>query len=234
MNKITCIITDDEPFARKGLQSYVEKIEFLELKGVCEDALQLSNMLQQNPVDLLFLDIQMPHLTGVDFIRAPSNPPKVIFTTAYEQYALQGFELDVMDYLLKPINFDRFLKAALKALDYYALTASKASEAAPQAPYMFIKANGKLEKINFDELLFIEGMENYVAVYLPNKRLITHITIKSLFEKLPEGEFIQTHKSFVVAVDKVESIEGNTLSIGQHKIPVSKYLRDEVLPKILR
>src|ERR1700743_2254144 len=137
MNKITCIITDDEPFARKGLRGYIENLDFLELKGVCEDALQLSNMLQQNPVDLLFLDIQMPHITGVEFIRALSNPPKVIFTTAYEQYALQGFELDVIDYLLKPISYDRFIKAAWKARDYFALRENKTIDASN--PYMFAK-----------------------------------------------------------------------------------------------
>src|ERR1700744_23041 len=234
MNKITCIITDDEPFARKGLLGYIENLDFLELKGVCEDALQLSNMLQQNPVDLLFLDIQMPHITGVEFIRALSNPPKVIFTTAYEQYALQGFELDVMDYLLKPISYERFLKTAWKARDYFALRENKSAENSPAVPYIFIKANGKLEKLNFDEILFIEGMENYVAVHLADRKLITHSTIKSLVEKLPQGQFIQTHKSFVVSIDKIDTIDGNTLHIKKHQVPVSKYLRDEVLGKIVR
>src|ERR1700750_1390618 len=140
MNNISCIITDDEPFARKGLQGYVEKIGFLDLRGVCEDALQLSDMLQKEPVDLLFLDIQMPHITGVEFIKALSNPPKVIFTTAFEQYALQGFELDVIDYLLNPISYDRFLKAAWKARDYFALRENKPTDVA--SPYMFAKANG--------------------------------------------------------------------------------------------
>src|SRR5471030_3256838 len=134
MNNITCIITDDEPFARKGLQGYIEKIGFLDLKGMCEDALQLSDLLQRQPVDLLFLDIQMPHITGIEFIRALPKPPKVIFTTAYEQYALQGFELDVLDYLLKPISYERFLKAAWKARDYFALR----EERSPATiPYIF-------------------------------------------------------------------------------------------------
>jgi len=232
MNNISCIITDDEPFARKGLHGYVEKTGFLDLKGVCEDALQLSDMLQRQPVDLLFLDIQMPHITGVDFIKALSNPPKVIFTTAFEHYALQGFELDVMDYLLKPISYERFLKAAWKARDYFALRES--APAAPAAPYIFIKANGRLEKVSFDEILFIEGMENYVAIHLPGKKLITHSTIKSLVEKLPRGQFLQTHKSFIVAISKVETIEGNTLSIQKHQVPISKYLRDVVLGQIVR
>ena len=163
--KISCIITDDEPFARKGLQGYIEKIGFFDLKGVCEDALQLGDVLQKQPVDLLFLDIQMPHITGVEFLRAIKNPPKVIFTTAYTQYAIEGFELDVMDYLLKPIPYERFLKAAWKARDYFALREQPDNA----APYIFVKSNGKLEKINFDEILFIEGMENYVAIYVDNK-----------------------------------------------------------------
>ncbi len=231
MNKIGCIITDDEPFARKGLQGYVEKIGFLELKGVCEDALQLSEMIRQEPVDLLFLDIQMPHLTGIEFVKALSNPPKVIFTTAFEQYALQGFELDVLDYLLKPISYERFFKAAWKAHDYFASKSEKSSAA---VPYMFAKSNGKLEKINFDEILFIEGMENYAAVHLINKKLIIHTTIKALLEKLPVGQFVQTHKSYIAAIGKVESIEGNILHIQKHRVPVSKYLRDVVLEQIVR
>ena len=229
-DKISCIITDDEPFARKGLQGYVEKINFLDLKGTCEDALQLSNMLQQQPVDLLFLDIQMPHITGVEFLRALRNPPKVIFTTAFEHYAIQGFELDVMDYLLKPISYDRFLKAAWKARDYFALREQPVNT----VPYLFVKSNGRLEKIIFNDILFIEGMENYVAIYLENKKIITHSTIKSLLEKLPAKQFIQSHKSYVVAIDKINSIEGNTLHVQSYQVPVSKYLREEVLGQIVK
>jgi len=231
MNKITCIITDDEPFARKGLLGYVEKVGFLDLKGVCEDALQLSDMLRQQPVDLLFLDIQMPHITGVEFIRALPRPPKVIFTTAYEQYAIEGFELDVLDYLLKPISYERFLKAAWKAHDYFG---SRDAKGSPAVPYMFAKANGKLEKINFDEILFIEGMENYAAIYFEHKKLIIHTTIKGLLEKLPAKQFVQTHKSYIAAINKVDSIEGNTLHIKKHQVPVSKYLREAVLGQIVR
>jgi len=229
-DKISCIITDDEPFARKGLQGYVEKIDFLDLKGSCEDALQLSNMLQQQPVDLLFLDIQMPHITGVEFLRALRNPPKVIFTTAFEHYAIQGFELDVMDYLLKPISYDRFLKAAWKARDFFALK----EQSTNSASYLFVKSDGRLEKIIFSDILFIEGMENYVAIYLENKKIITHSTIKLLLEKLPAKQFVQTHRSYVVAIDKINSIEGNTLHVRSYQVPVSKYLREEVLGQIIR
>jgi DNA-binding LytR/AlgR family response regulator len=230
MNNITCIITDDEPFARKGLEGYVDRTGFLALKGVCEDALQLGELLRQQPVDLLFLDIQMPHLTGIEFVKSLVNPPKVIFTTAFEQYALQGFELDVLDYLLKPISYDRFLKAANKARDYFEL---KDEKNAPPTSYMFAKANGRLEKITFSEILFAEGMENYVAIYFENKKLIIHSTIKAFLEKLPAGQFVQTHKSYIMAIDKVESIEGNIIHTGKHQVPISKYLRDEVLGRIV-
>lgn len=229
-DKISCIITDDEPFARKGLQGYIEKIGFFDLKGVCEDALQLSDMLQKESIDLLFLDIQMPHITGVEFLRAIRNPPKVIFTTAYQQYAIDGFELDVMDYLLKPIPYERFLKAAWKARDYFALKEQPESA----IPYIFVKADGKLEKIVFDEILFIEGMENYVAIYLEGKKIITHSTIKALLEKLPSKQFIQTHKSYVVGIDKIDTIEGNTLHIKNYQVPMSRYLRDEVLTQVVK
>jgi DNA-binding LytR/AlgR family response regulator len=229
-DKISCIITDDEPFARKGLQGYIEKISFFDLKGVCEDALQLSDMLQKENIDLLFLDIQMPHITGVEFLRAMRNPPKVIFTTAYQQYAIDGFELDVMDYLLKPIPYERFLKAAWKARDYFALKKQPGST----VPYIFVKADGKLEKIVFDEILFIEGMENYVAIYLEGKKIIIHSTIKALLEKLPPKQFIQTHKSYVVGIDKIDTIEGNTLHIKSYQVPISKYLREEVLGQIMK
>jgi DNA-binding LytR/AlgR family response regulator len=229
-NAINCAITDDEPFARKGLQGYVEKTSFLALKGVCEDALELSSLLHRQKIDLLFLDIQMPHISGIEYLKTLPAPPKVIFTTAFEQYAIQGFELDVMDYLLKPISFERFLKAAWKAKDYFSLK----NQTEVAAGYMFVKAGGKLEKVNFPDILFIEGMENYVAIYLEDKKLITHSTIKGILDKLPENQFIQTHKSYIAAVGKVDTIDGNTLHIKKHEVPVSKNLRDDVLRIIMK
>jgi len=223
------MITDDEPYARKGLQGYIEKIDFLDLRGSCEDALQLGMLLAEQPVDLIFLDIQMPHITGTDFLKARTNPPQVIFTTAYEQYAIQGFELDVLDYLLKPISFDRFLKAAYKAKDYFEVR----EKSSPAASYLFLKADGKLEKILFEEILFIEAMENYVVLYMQSQKIITHSTIKAILEKLPAGKFIQTHKSFIAAVDKIDSIAGNILHIRNHEVPVGRTLRDGVMKSIL-
>ena len=228
-DKITCIITDDEPYARKGLEGYIEKISFLDLRASCEDALQLGMLLSEQPVDLLFLDIQMPHITGTEFLKSLSNPPKVIFTTAFPQYAIEGFELDVLDYLLKPIPFKRFLKAAYKAKDYFDVR----EKPVQAVSYVFLKADGKLEKILFEEILYIEGLENYVVVHMQDRKVITHSTIKAMLEKLPTGKFIQTHKSYIASVDKIDSIAGNTLYIQKHEVPVGRTLREAVMKVIL-
>ena len=227
MSTIKCIITDDEPFARKGLQSYIEKIGFLELVAVCEDALQLNNHIKQQAVDLIFLDIEMPYITGIDFLKSASSPPKVIFTTAYEQYALQGYELDVLDYLLKPISFERFLKAADKAFDYFSSQGQGADD------FLFVKAGNKLEKVYFDQIYFIEAMENYVSIFLQDKKLVVHATLKSVQQQLPVTSFIQPHKSYLVNVHAIQSIEGNLLNIHQYQVPISKYQKEEVLERIV-
>ena len=227
--KIKCIITDDEPFARKGLQGYVSQIDFLQLKGICENALELNSLIKQEPVDLLFLDIEMPYMTGIDFLKNLPTPPRVIFTTAYEKYALQGFELEVLDYLLKPIPFDRFLKAANKAFDYF----RQQQAPAPVEDYIFVKADSKLEKIQFADILFAEALENYVAIYTREKKIITHLTLKMLQEKLPASSFIQPHKSYIAAIDKINSIEGNILHIASYQVPISKYQKEEIMEKIV-
>lgn len=227
MNPITCIITDDEPMARKGLLGYVQKVSFLQLEAVCEDAVQLITVLQQRPVDLLFLDIEMPYLSGIELLRSLKEPPKVILTTAYENYALQGYELDVIDYLLKPISFERFLKAVNKAADYFV------SRKGPTAGYAFFKVDGRLEKVVFSEVLFAEAMENYVALYVGDRKLVTHATLKSVQEVLPP-HFVQPHKSYLVNPAFVTAVEGGQLQVGRYKVPLSKYQKEEVLSKILK
>lgn len=229
MVKIRCIVTDDEPMARKGLQGYISKIDFLELVAVCENAMELNSVLKEQQVDLLFLDIEMPYITGIELLKSLPHPPKVIFTTAYDKYAIQGFELEVLDYLLKPISFERFLKAANKAYDFF----NRNVQAQTEPDHLFVKADNKLEKIRFDEILFIEAMENYIGIYLAGRKIITHSTMKALQEKLPLQKFIQPHKSYLVAIDKINSIEGNILHIGQFQVPISKYQKEEVLEKIV-
>jgi DNA-binding LytR/AlgR family response regulator len=226
---IKCIITDDEPFARKGLQGYVTQIDFLELKGVCENALELNSLLKKEPVELLFLDIEMPYLTGIEFLRQLASPPRVIFTTAYEKYAVQGFELEVLDYLMKPISFERFLRAANKAFDYF----KQQQTPATPGDYIFVKAESKLEKIAFADILFVEALENYVAIYSREKKIITHLTLKMVQEKLPAQAFVQPHKSYLIAIDKIDSIEGNMLHTAQYTVPISKYQKDEIMEKIV-
>ena len=227
--KIKCIVTDDEPFARKGLQGYIEQIDFLDLKGVCENALELNSLLKSEPADLLFLDIEMPYVTGIDFLKTLAAPPRVIFTTAYEKYALQGFELEVLDYLMKPVSFDRFLRAANKAFDYFRLQQTPAAA----QDYIFVKADSKLEKIHFADILFAEALENYVAIYTREKKIITHLTLKMLQETLPANSFIQPHKSYLASIDKINSIEGNILHILHYQVPISKYQKEEVMEKIV-
>jgi DNA-binding LytR/AlgR family response regulator len=227
--KIKCVIVDDEPFARKGLSSYVEKIDFLQLAGVCENVIELDSLLKQQTVDLLFLDIEMPYITGIDFLKSAKELPKVIFTTAYEQYALKGYELDVLDYLLKPISFERFLQAANKAHGWFSLQ----KENTAVQDYFFVKADNKLEKINFGDILFVEALENYVAIYTKEKKIITHLTLKTLQEKLTPPDFLYPHKSYIVATDKINSIEGNILHVMNHQVPVSKYQKEEIMEKII-
>ncbi|SEW39981.1 two component transcriptional regulator, LytTR family [Chitinophaga sp. YR573] len=227
--KIKCIVTDDEPFARKGLQGYIEKVDFLELTGVCENAIELNSMLKQQEADVLFLDIEMPYMSGIELLKNLTNPPKVIFTTAYEKYAMEGYELEVLDYLLKPISFERFLKSANKIYDYF----KQQQQGAPAEDYFFVKADNKLEKISIADILFIEAMENYIAIYIKDRKIITHLTLKMIQERLPVADFVQPHKSYLVAMNKIDSIEGNVLHIAQFQVPVSKYQKEDLLMKVL-
>jgi DNA-binding LytR/AlgR family response regulator len=225
--KIKCIITDDEPVARKGLQGYIEKIDFLELVAVCEDAVQLNSVVKEKQADLLFLDIEMPYMSGIDFLKNAILPPAVIFTTAYEKYAISGYELDVLDYLLKPIPFERFLKAANKAFNHF----KKIQDNGPS--YFFVKADSKLQKIKVDDILFAEAMENYVAIYLTDRKIITHATLRLMLETLPASQFIQPHKSYIVNIAAIQSIEGNILHVNKYQVPLSKYQKEEVMEKIV-
>ncbi len=230
MVKLRCIITDDEPMARKGLQGYVEKIDYLELVALCEDAIQLSNALKVENIDLIFLDIEMPYLSGVEFLSGLTNSPKVIIVSAYEQYALKGYELNVVDYLLKPVPFDRFLKAVNKVYDL----SLKEKSTNSQSDSIFIKTSQKYEKVSFNDILFIEGMDNYISIQTTTEKYITHTTLTSFLEKLPAQNFIKTHKSFIVNINKVTSLEGNLLGIEKHKLPVSRNYRSQVKELLLK
>lgn len=234
---INCVIIDDEPLARKGLREYVADVDFLHLTGEYDNPLKATEMIGRGEVQLLFLDIQMPKITGLDFMKTLQRPIPVIFTTAFPQFALDGFELNALDYLVKPISFDRFLKAALKAKEYYEVRQKNDTDRAPAAEvndHFFIKADNKLIKISFSDILFIEALQNYVVVHTQEKKLITYLTFKSVEEYLPSTQFIKVHKSFIVSAAKVDSIEGNDIRIGQHHVPISRNLKDEVMDKLLK
>ena len=225
--KIKCIITDDEPMARKGLRGYIEKIEFLTLTGECEDAIQLNTMLKTQQVDLIFLDIEMPEMTGLELLSNLTNPPKVIIVSAYEQYALKGYEFEVVDYLLKPVSFDRFLKSANRVHDLLQTEQKEADD------YIFVKSDKQLKKIMFRDILFIESMENYVIIQTVSSKEIVYTTLKQIHESLPQDIFQQTHRSYIVKIDQVNAIDGHLLNINSHKIPVARNLRDNVFNLIL-
>jgi len=233
---LSCLIIDDEPLARKGLREYIADVDFLELAGEFDSPLKATDALSKGQIHLLFLDIHMPKISGIDFLKTLQHPPLVIFTTAYPQYALEGFDLSVLDYLLKPISFDRFFKAVLKAKEHYEHRQPVSTAALPETKddYIFIKADNKLVKLAYNDIVFVEALQNYVAIHTADKKFITYLTFKSIEESLPADMFIKVHKSYLVAVQKISSIEGNEIIAGSHHIPISRNLKDEVMERLLK
>jgi DNA-binding LytR/AlgR family response regulator len=226
------LIVDDEALARKLLTDYVSKIPELELVGVCEDAIEASAFLKKNQVDLLLLDIEMPGLTGVELLKSLKDQPITIFTTAYEQYALKGYELHVIDYLLKPFPFDRFFGAISKALDYFNLQ-SRPSQEEPKKDYFFVKADYKVQKILYDEMLYAEGMREYVRIHTTSRRITVRQSMNRLEESLPDN-FIRIHRSHIINIDKLESISPHSATVAGQELPVSKSYRDALQARVER
>jgi len=234
---INCAIIDDEPLAREGLASYVREVDFLNLTGTCENPIELIKLLDREAIDLIFLDIQMPKMNGIDFLKIMQKPPMVIIITAYPSYALEGFQLNVLDYLLKPITFDRFFKSANKAKDYHRLLNNSiqpgVSKSEADENYFFIKCGNKYEKVYFDEILYVEGMQNYVTIFTTKGKYITLLNLKSLEQNLDSKLFIRVHKSYIVSTGKIDGIEGNDIFIGQHRIPISRNYREQVIQQVV-
>jgi DNA-binding LytR/AlgR family response regulator len=229
--KMKCLIIDDEPVARRGLQEYIQETDFLELTAQCENPLQASKFVNDEMVDLIYLDIQMPKVSGIEFLRTLRNPPLVILTTAFSEYALEGYSLNVTDYLMKPITLENFLRASQKALEVFQL--KKHGYKDQENKYFFIKCDGKYEKINFSEVLYIEALQNYVVIHTADRKLITYITLTGLQEQLPADQFIKVHKSFIVSIARIRSIDGNEIHIGSTRIPISRNLKEAVVGRIL-
>ena len=229
---IRCMIVDDEPLALDILENYIQRVPNLQLVKRCKHALEAYDYMQRDSVDLIFLDIHMPELTGIDFIKSLSNRPLVIFTTAYSNYAMEGFNLDVLDYLLKPIAFDRFLKAVDKASRL--LSSEPEGNQENSEEFLFVKSDGKMVKVRYDDVLFVEGMKDYVQIQMSDQRLIVHQTMKKMERALPPDRFLRIHKSFLVAIEKIESLDGNLLEVGKHQLSVGANYRDDLLAHIQR
>lgn len=225
--KINCIAIDDEPLALDIIRDYCSKVAFLNLLKTFDNAIESIEYIRSNPVDLIFLDIQMEELTGIQLLNALKQRPFVIFTTAYERYALQGFELDVVDYMLKPISFERFIKGVNKVYERMQIDAGAAKPEngkprAPETSFFFVKTETRMERIENNDVLYVEGMGDYWRIVTKTRRIMTLMNAKKLEEVLREPQFCRVHKSFFVALDKIESIERNRIKIGDQYIPVSE------------
>jgi DNA-binding LytR/AlgR family response regulator len=231
MRKLSCIIVDDEPVARKILQEFTEQMPFLDLLGKFESAMKAEEFLKTNQPDLIFLDIEMPKVSGLQMLKRINIESMVILTTAFPQYALDGYELDIIDYLLKPFALHRFIKAVQKAKDFYEMKrlpmAIGAGNALPSS-YIFIKSEKRIEKVELNDILYAEVLGNYMTIYTERKKIIAYLTMKSLESQLSSADFIKIHQSFLVNRSKIESVEGNDLKVGTKSLPISRNYRDSV------
>lgn len=232
---LTCIIVDDEPLAIEIVEAYLEKIDQLKLLGKFRNAIEAFAFLQENSVDLIFLDIQMPKLSGLDFIRTLKNPPKVIFTTAYRDYAIEGFDLEVVDYLLKPIPFDRFLKAVGKVLHQPTsplLVATKSDGSADD--YVYFKVDKRMVKTRMADVLYIESVKDYVKVRTADKEIVTQQKISYLEESLPRTQFLRIHRSFIINVEKIDAYSATDVEIGKFSVPIGRNYKNDVMKALGR
>ncbi|MBN9297738.1 MAG: response regulator transcription factor [Filimonas sp.] len=233
---IRCLIIDDEPPAREIIRRYIDQVPNVELIGECSNAMDALVQLQQKPVDLIFLDIRLPQLTGTDFLKTLRNPPKVIFTTAYQEYALEGYELDAVDYLLKPIRFDRFIKAINKAfqLSGYKTMPEEAPvrESHQQDSFVYFRADRKMVKVMLTDILYIESMKDYVKVIMTDGLLVTKQSITSVEAMLPAKMFIRCHRSFIVSLAHIKTFTTEVIEIGKAEIPIGKLYRHTALSKL--
>ena len=231
--KIRCLVIDDELPAREILKKHIAGVESLKLSGTCTNAVEALSFLQTNTVDLLFLDIQMPQILGTNFIRTLKNPPKVIFTTAYRKFAVEGFELDAVDYLLKPISFERFLKAVNKVLQMNLQSNNAVHDPAEHhaetaQSFLYFRADRKMIKVLFNDILYIEGLKDYIRIITTGRAIVTKHLLASLEEMLPPDDFIRIHKSYIIAINKIDSYNADTVEIAKHELPIGRMFKHDV------
>jgi two-component system LytT family response regulator len=223
---ITCVIIDDEPLAAELLQSYVDREPQLKLLGTFNDAQNGADFIRTNKVDLMFLDIQMPHVNGIQLLKSLDSPPMVIFTTAYSEYAAEGFELDAIDYLLKPFDMSRFQRAVTKACEYHRSLNKTETNA---NPFIFIKSEYQVIKINYDDIRYIEALDDYIKIYTTNSRpVLTLMTLKTIAEKLPADKFARVHRSYIISLAKIESVRNKRIRIGEIEIPIGSSYAENI------
>jgi len=235
--KITCVIVDDEPMALNLVETYVKKTPFLVLKEKCSSAIEAMEFIKTEPVDLLFLDIQMPDLTGIEFSKMLPKETRVIFTTAFDQYALEGFKVEALDYLLKPFDYAEFLAAANKASNWFSLVKGKSkTKVSEEKEFLFVKSEYKQLKINLDEVLYFEGLKDYIKIWLKGqpKAILTLMNLKSLEEELPKDKFMRIHRSFIVSLQAIDVIERSQIIIGKQRITVSENYKPDFLDYIAK
>ncbi|MFK7799165.1 MAG: LytR/AlgR family response regulator transcription factor [Aureispira sp.] len=226
------ILVDDEPLAQEIVETHISKFPNLKLLAKCNNAVEALQALKEHEVDLMFLDIQMPQISGIDFLKTLPSPPKVILTTAFSEYALDGYDLNVVDYLLKPISFDRFAKAVNKAVSQDTPQQEPSPSSKENADYIFVKADKKLIKIHFNDIFYIEGLKDYVILHTPTGRVVTLQTMKSLEIKLPQDLFMRIHRSYIVNLSNITVIEGNTVQINKKIIPIGKNYKEKLLDMV--
>src|ERR1041385_1063550 len=228
---IKCLIVDDEPLAQEVIENYITRIPNLEGVKKCSCAIQAFEVMKKEKIDLIFLDIQMPVIDGLSFLKSIKNIPSVIITTAFPQHAVESYDFDVTDYLLKPISFERFLKAVNKALDKKNTVANAAEQ---KSDFIFLKVDGKLVKVNFSEIMYVEGMKDYLKVFLKDKFYVVHQTMKRFEESLPHGQFIRVHKSYIVSLPAVKTIIGNYIEVNDQHIPIGANYKDELIQLVFK
>jgi DNA-binding LytR/AlgR family response regulator len=230
--KTKCIIVDDEPLAIEVIESHLKKFNDIEIVSTCNDAIEAFEILKKRQVDLMFLDIQMPQITGLDFLKSLSKPPKVILTTAYRQYALDGYELDVVDYLLKPVSFERFMKAINKYYQYTNdsfIVSESVQTSSESDSYMYVKSDKKIVKILLKDIQFIESLKDYVQIHTTKKSIVTKNQIGALEEKLPVDKFVRIHKSYIVSISHIDAFTSSTIEIKKKELPIGRSYKNAVL-----
>jgi DNA-binding LytR/AlgR family response regulator len=225
-----CIVIEDEPLAQQVLKKYIADHPMLHLSGVCNDALEAQQLLASEKIAILFLDINLPKLSGIHFLRSLPDPPAVIFTTAYPEFAVEGFDLNAIDYLMKPFSFERFLKAVHKAIDKLKQSAMQPAAEAPK--FILLKADKKVFRVNTDEILYCEAVDDYVKVITSEEQYLVHNTLKKLLDELPSGLFLRVHKSYIIAKDRIRFFEGNYVKVGDKEIPIGASYRDEIFARL--